>query len=42
MDIVKDNGNDLIAVSAIINTFLVKRILIDVENSVKVLMWKAF
>ena len=42
MDIVQDNGNDPITVSAIINTFLVERILIDDGNAVEVLMWKAF
>ena len=41
-DIVEDNGNDLIAVSAIINTYLVERILIDDGSVGKVLMWKAF
>ena len=41
-DIVQDNGNDSIVVSAIINTFLVERILIDDSSAVKVLMWKAF
>ena len=40
--IVEDNGNDLIAISAVINTFLVKRILIDDGSVVEVLMWKAF
>ena len=39
-DIVQDN--DPIAVSAIINTFLVERILIDDGSAVEVLMWKAF
>ena len=38
----KDNGNDLIAVSAIISTFLVERILVDDGSVVEVLMWKAF
>ena len=38
----QDNGNDPIAVSAIINTFLVERILIDDGSIVEVLMWKAF
>ena len=41
-DIVQDSGNDPIAVSAIINTFLVERILIDDGSAVEVLMWKAF
>ena len=41
-NIVEDNGHDSIAFSAIINTFLVKRILIDDGNVVEVLMWKAF
>ena len=38
----QDNGNDPIAVSIIINTFLVERILIDDGSAVEVLMWKAF
>ena len=37
-DIVQDNGNDPIVVSAIINTFLVERILKDDGSVVKVLM----
>ena len=41
-DIVQDNGIDLIIVSAIINTFLVERILIDDGSVVEVLLWKAF
>ena len=41
-DVVQDSGNDPIAVSAIINTFLVERILIDDGSAVEVLMWKAF
>ena len=41
-DIVLDNGNDPIVVSAIINTFPIERILIDDGSAVKVLMWKAF
>ena len=41
-DIVQDSDNDPIAVSAIINTFLVERILIDDGSAVEVLMWKAF
>ena len=41
-NIVQDNGNDPIFVSAIINTLLVGRILIDDSSTVKVLMWKAF
>ena len=42
IDVVQDNCNDPIVVSAVINTFLVKRILIDDGSAVKVLMWKAF
>ena len=42
MDIVQDTGNDPIAVLAIINTFLVERILIDDGSVIEVLMWKAF
>ena len=41
-DIVEDNSNDPIAVLAIINTFLVKKILIDDGSVVEVLMLKAF
>lgn len=42
IDIIKDNGNDPIAILTVINTFLVKRILVDDESVVQVLMWKAF
>ena len=42
IDVVQDNGNDPIAVSTVINTFLVERILIDDDSAVEVLMWKAF
>ena len=38
----QDDGNDPIAVSVVINTFLVKRILIDDGNAEEVLIWKAF
>ena len=38
----EDNGNDPIAISAVINTFLVKKILVDDGSVVKVLIWKAF
>ena len=38
----EENGNDLIAVSAIISTFLVERILVDDRSIVEVLIWKAF
>ena len=41
-DIVQESGNDPIVFSAIINTFLVERILIDDGSAVEVLMWKAF
>ena len=41
-DVVQDSDNDPIAVSAIINSFLVERILIDDSSAVEVLMWKAF
>ena len=40
-DIIQDNDNDPIAVSVIINTFLVERILIDDGSAIEVLMWKA-
>ena len=42
MDIVEDNGNDLIAISIIINTVLVKRILVEDGSAIEVLVWKAF
>ena len=38
----ENNGNDLIAVLPIIDTFLVERILVDDGSIVKVLIWKAF
>ena len=41
-DIVQDSGNDPIAISTIINRFLVKRILIDDGSALEVLIWKAF
>ena len=41
-DILEDNGNDLILISAIINNYLVERILVDEDNAVEVLMWDAF
>ena len=41
-NIVQDSGNDPIAISTIINTFLVERILIDDGSAVEVLMWKVF
>ena len=41
-DIVEDNGNDPIAISVVINTFLLERILVDDGSAVQVLMWKAF
>ena len=42
IEIIEDDGNDPIAVSTIINTFLVERVLVDDGSAVKVLMWKAF
>ena len=41
-DIIKDNGNDPIAVSAVINNFLVERILVDDGSAVEILMYEAF
>ena len=41
-DIVKGNGNDLIAISTVISIFLVERILVDDGSVVEELMWKAF
>ena len=38
----QDDGNDPIAASVVINTFLVERILINDGSTVEVLMWKAF
>ena len=38
----EDNGNDPIAISVVISTFLVERMLVDDGNVVEVLMWKAF
>ena len=38
----EDNGNDLIAISIVINKYLVKMILVDNESVVKVLTWEAF
>ena len=38
----EDNGNNLIVISTIKDTFLVERILIDDGSAVEVLMWKAF
>ena len=38
----QDDGNDPIAVSTVINTFLVERILIDDGSAIEVLMWKVF
>ena len=40
--IIKDNDNDSIAISTIINTVLVERILMVDGSVVEVLMWKAF
>ena len=37
-DIMQDDGNDPIVVSAVINTFLVERILFDDGSAVEVLM----
>ena len=42
IEIMEDNGNDLVTIFAIINTFLVEKILIDDGSVVEVLMWKAF
>ena len=41
-DIVQDDGKDPIVVSAVINTFLVERILFDDGSAVEVVMRKAF
>ena len=41
-DIVKDNGNDLIAILAVIGTYLVERIMVDDESAMEVLMWEVF
>ena len=41
-DVMEDNDNDPITISAIIETFLVERILVDDESVVEVLIWKAF
>ena len=41
-DIVEDSGNDSIAISALINNFLVERILVDDGNTVEVLMYETF
>ena len=39
INIVEDNNNDLIAISAIISTFLEKKILVDDGNVVEVLIF---
>ena len=41
-NIVEDNGNDSIAIFAIISIFLVERILVDDGSPIQVLMWKTF
>ena len=41
-DIVEGSGNDSIAISALINNFLVERILVDDGNTVEVLMYETF
>ena len=38
----EDNDNDMVAILAIISTFLVERIFVDDGSAVEVLMWKAF
>ena len=38
----EENGNDPLAISIVINTFLVERILVDDRSIVEVLMWKSF
>ena len=42
VDIIKDSGNDPIAISIIINNFLIKRILVDDGSVVEVLMYEEF
>ena len=41
-DILEDSGNDRIAISAVINNFLVERILVDDGSVVEILMYEAF
>ena len=41
-DILEDSGNDLIAISAVINNFLVERIIVDDGSAVEILMYEAF
>ena len=41
-DILEDSGNDPIAISAVINNFLVERILVDDGSVVEILMYEAF
>ena len=41
-NIIEDSGNDSIAISALINNFLVERILVDDGNTVEVLMYETF
>ena len=41
-EIVENDDNDLIVISAVINTFLVEKILVDDGSVVEVLMWKSF
>ena len=41
-DIVEDNGNDPITISAIINNYLEEMILVDDGSEVEVLMYEAF
>ena len=42
VDIVKDNGNYLIAISVVINNYLVEKILVDDGSAIEILMWDAF
>ena len=42
VDIIKDSGNNPIAISIIINKFLIKRILVDDGSVVEVLMYEEF
>ena len=41
-NIVKDNGNDPIVISSIINNFLVEMVLIDDRSAIEVLIFGAF
>ena len=41
-DIIEDSDNDPIAISTVINNFLVERILVDDGSAVEILMYEAF